>query len=280
MPTILKPRLDIAFKSRNKKANRKPIKGVRIDWENFINYYAEKIGADVVEYLLPEITPDLARRYDDPYVPHRGKVDGYKDCHFYMQTVFPHLFSVDTRGWGGDLSFLPVGTDYTEDVFPEFQQRISLNQSFFPQPERRELAPCDIFFAAQLPHDLNVMQQSDVGVQYALKNTLEFARAHRLKVVAKGHPVWGSQAYQNYGHVEWSDASIHDLIESCRGVVTVNSGVGMEAVLHEKPVFAFGRANYSEVTADSLDALFDHTADYRGFFNAWYSKMEDYTRGD
>jgi hypothetical protein len=177
MPTILKPRLDIAFKSRNKKAPRKEVKGVRVDWQNFIDYYAEKIGAEVVEYLLTEINPNLARQYDDPYVPHRGQADGFRDCHFYMQTVFPHIFSVDTRGWGGDLSFLPVGTSYERDVFPEFQERISRNQSFFPQPDRRELAPCDIFFACQLPHDLNVTQQSDVGVQYALKNTLDFARA-------------------------------------------------------------------------------------------------------
>ena len=280
MPTILKPRLDIAFKSRNKKAPRKQVKGVRLDWERFIDYYAKKIDAEVVEYLLTEITPDLARKYDDPYVPHRGVVDGYKDCHFYMQTVFPHLFSVDTRGWGGDLSFLPVGTDYEHDVFPEFQQRIERNQSFFPQAPRQELEPFDIFFACQLPHDLNVQQQSDVGVQYALRNTLDFARVNNLKVIAKGHPVWGSRAYQFMANARFSDASIHDLLAACRGVVTVNSGVGMEAVLHEKPVFAYGRANYSEVCAESLESLFDHTADYRGFFNAWYSKMEDYTRDD
>lgn len=278
MGTMLKPRLDIAFKSKNRRAPRKPLSEIRQHWQHFIDYYATKHDLEVIEYLLTEITPKIAARYDNPYVPHRGERDGYKNCMFYMQTVFPHIFSVDRTGWGGDLSFLPVGTEPCEDVFPEFQRRIDRNESFFWQPPRQDLEPFDIFFACQLPHDLNVVQQSDTGVHEALDQTLRFAKQHGLRVVAKGHPIQGNSAYS--GACQWSDASIHDLISAASAVVTVNSGVGMESVLHETPVYAFGKANYSEVAAPSLEEVFDWKPDYRGFFNQWYAHHEDYTRGD
>jgi hypothetical protein len=247
-------------------------------WQHFIDYYAKKNDLEVIEYLLTDITPKLAAQYDKPYVPHRGVRDGFKNCMFYMQTVFPHIFSVNSLGWGADCSFLPVGTGPCDDVFDKFKERIGRNESFFWQPPVQEREPFDIFFACQLPHDMNVVQQSDTGVLFALEQTLEFASENNLKVVAKGHPVWGNKAYT--GPCEWSDASIHELIAAARVVVTVNSGVGMEAVLHEKPCFAFGRANYSEVAAPSLSEAFDWKPDYRGFFNNWYAACEDYTRGD
>ena len=86
--------------------------------------------------------------------------------------------------------------------------------------------------------------------------------------------MWGSSRYT--GQCAWSDLSIHDLIAAAEIVVTVNSGVGMETVLHQKPVYAFGRANYSEISAPSLEAAFSHTPDYEGFFNAWYNAHETY----
>jgi hypothetical protein len=208
-------------------------------WQHFIDYYAKKNDLEVIEYLLTDITPKLAAQYDKPYVPHRGVRDGFKNCMFYMQTVFPHIFSVNSLGWGADCSFLPVGTGPCDDVFDKFKERIGRNESFFWQPPVQEREPFDIFFACQLPHDMNVVQQSDTGVLFALEQTLEFASENNLKVVAKG-----------------------------------------EAVLHEKPCFAFGRANYSEVAAPSLSEAFDWKPDYRGFFNNWYAACEDYTRGD
>jgi hypothetical protein len=281
--TILKPRLDVAFKSTNPNAPRKPLEQskfgpIRIHWQRFIEYYAEKHNLEVEEYLLTQITPKLAEQYESPFIPHRGRTDGFNNhCMFYMQTVFPEIFSVDKAGWGGDLSFLPVGTEgWTVDAFPRFQERIERNESFFPQFERTKLERRDIFFACQLPHDKNVVDQSTIGVHDALRRTLDFANQHGLRVRAKGHPVWGSAKYT--GQCEWTDNSIHDCLESADIVVTVNSGVGLEAVLHEKPVYAFGRANYSEITAPSLADAFNWKPDYRGFFNNWYAAHEDYTQ--
>ena len=44
------------------------------------------------------------------------------------------------------------------------------------------------------------------------------------------------------------DISIHQLLESCMAVFTVNSGVGLEAILHRKKVFTFGNADYSSIS--------------------------------
>ena len=49
------------------------------------------------------------------------------------------------------------------------------------------------------------------------------------------------------GEILISDASIHQLIEPALAVFTVNSGVGSEALLHLKPVYLFGRADYRHV---------------------------------
>src|SRR5690606_11694616 len=41
-----------------------------------------------------------------------------------------------------------------------------------------------------------------------------------------------------------SNASIHSLIERAEAVYKVNSGVGLEALLHEKPVVVTGKCDY------------------------------------
>jgi len=42
-----------------------------------------------------------------------------------------------------------------------------------------------------------------------------------------------------------SDASVHDLISGANAVFTVNSGVGLEALLHGRPVVVTGECDYS-----------------------------------
>lgn len=51
------------------------------------------------------------------------------------------------------------------------------------------------------------------------------------------------------------DASIHDIFAACDGVITINSGVGFEALLYGLPVLAVGKSDYNlaATTAHSLD---------------------------
>ena len=45
-----------------------------------------------------------------------------------------------------------------------------------------------------------------------------------------------------------SDVSIHDLLHLAKGVVTINSGAGFEALIHLKPVVTLGKVDYSAAT--------------------------------
>ena len=75
-----------------------------------------------------------------------------------------------------------------------------------------------------------------------------------IRVVVKRHPrcksarvVHRMRELEARGRIIISDASIHQLIEPALAVLTVNSGVGSEALLHLKPVYLFGRADYRHV---------------------------------
>jgi CDP-glycerol glycerophosphotransferase (TagB/SpsB family) len=48
--------------------------------------------------------------------------------------------------------------------------------------------------------------------------------------------------------VYWSSASVHDLIAYSDAVYVINSGVGFEALLQNKPVVTFGRVEYDAVS--------------------------------
>ena len=96
------------------------------------------------------------------------------------------------------------------------------------------------------------------------------------------------------GRAHWvDDMSIHQLIDNAKVVVTVNSGVGLEAILHGKSVFTFGRADYDTVTrscpaslmGDKMPAAMElsyrdlNEEDihiYKKFIDAWYNTHYDY----
>ena len=44
------------------------------------------------------------------------------------------------------------------------------------------------------------------------------------------------------------DNNIHDLISASEATICINSGVGIEALLHLKPVFTIGESDYSSAT--------------------------------
>lgn len=53
---------------------------------------------------------------------------------------------------------------------------------------------------------------------------------------------------ENYPNVKLSDASIHDLIEAARVVITQNSAAGFEALMQQKTVITCGKTDYWHAT--------------------------------
>jgi len=184
------------------------------------------------------------------------------------------------------------------------QIRMNDNQSKFDQPvyqsrEKINLPNDYVFFPCQIPHDETIKFHSDVTVEEALERTCVATQEIGMNLVVKGHPVNpGSmqslkEIVKNYPHVIWYDnVSIHQLIQTARCTITVNSGVGFESLLHKVPVVTFGRSEYDCVTYKvnndtdlrQLIKLASHSVfDYEGvcnFYNNWWKYCYDSTNGE
>ncbi len=188
------------------------------------------------------------------------------------------------------MSWSPIAPDVPSEadwkLFGELQARIANNVSLFDQPEQREVGePGYLLFVCQLPHDETIQFHSDVRVETALATVLAYAEATRQRVVVKGHPVNRGamgplrEATKACRAAIWAEtASIHSCLAGASTVYLVNSGVGFEAMLHDKPIVRFGEAEYSNVvpkaepTVESLAALAGRRhslADYVGFLGAF-----------
>jgi hypothetical protein len=275
--TIFKPRLDITFKQGPIPDRRGPVSPIRVHWQSFVERLADehRRRGDVVAIIekpLWQITPQFVMTVCEmmikdegsveciAYIPHRDRTDFPLNhpvrARYYMQTVFPHCFTIDPDGWGASMSVAPVpveGGDANTTVYDYLRQRIMRNESKFDQPQRTGRSPHwtpYVAFLCQLPHDETIRKHSAVGVATALEATLAWAQAMSLYVVVKGHPVNpGSmdplRTITRNHRFQWvDDISIHDVIEHSTAVFTVNSGSGIEAMLHGKPVFTFGRSEY------------------------------------
>jgi len=297
---FLAPRLDVMFKEGPVPVERGPIPAVRMPWHNIrtmVTAEHKKRGDDVKVLELPlwQFTPQLIQSLapDVCYVPHKMTENfavGGVNVMYYMQTVIPYLFTIDPRGWAASASgypFTSMTEKNAEGGFDILSRRIHQNYSKFKQPDHKDIAlPADyVLYLCQIPHDETIRYHSSVTVEDAITRTCDATQKLGLPLVIKGHPVNPAsmeslkQIANKYRHVIWmDDVSIHQLIPTARAVVVVNSGTGLESLLHQRPVVTFGRADYDVVTnrveGDNLEKLlaepkFDQVA-VRNFVDNWY----------
>lgn len=273
---FIKPRLDLPFQAKvTDKFKSDPDlenKPLRKFWAKFLDISIQALRSrsnneleilQIPLYQLGTRCVDI-NKYDIVYVPHK-EVNNFKlsniECRYYMQTSLPWLFSIDRQGWASNTSVYPYDqlfkstTDYK--LINLYRNLITSNQSKFEQPEYKELnLPKDyVLFTCQIPTDYVITNHSKVGVSHALIATCEATAKLNIPLVVKGHPLRldlmkGLRlSVEKYKHVTWiNTASIHQTIASSIKVVTVNSGTGMEALIHGKPVITFGNAEYDCVT--------------------------------
>lgn len=177
----------------------------------------------------------------------------------------PNYLYFDHAGYAGwselaiqdelDLSGIDVAQAST--FFDAERDRIlSGNVSKYPQASMQdpaELPPRYVFVALQTLID-KVQELAYVPMLTMLDWVVERFAGTATKVVVKRHPDCSDarvaqrlRAHIDGGAVIQSNASIHQLIAGCDAVFAVNSGVGCEALLHLKPVYLFGRADYRHV---------------------------------
>jgi len=263
------------FKQGPVPLERGPIPEIRRPWEKIVacirdthDWSGDPVA--IIEKPLWQFNAEEIDQLDADliYIPHREHHEfpiSNGRARYYMQTVIPHMFSIDGKGWGAGQSQYPLNlwkaaplSLARERVWEHFQERIKNNVSKFDQPNHHVVLPENyIFFPCQLPHDHTIKYHSNVSVEDALRTTLWAAREVGRGVIVKGHPVNpGSMinlrgiTAQFAGTALWvEDVSIHQLISGAEAVVCVNSGVGFESLLHLKPTITFGRADYDCVTS-------------------------------
>jgi len=313
--SILFPRLDVTFKEGPVPEGRGEIPPIRIHWQNFkdklLQHHMLKAGdkVSIIEKPLWQFTTEFVESLDADivYIPHKSTdtfpVSG-KEVRYYMQSVFPFQFYIDSKGFAGGSSRYPFDYDWNLEIphgsfYAQMQARALAGESKFAQPPMGKITVESdgpyVLFPCQIPHDETIKYHSDISVLDALMATCEATKKLNMPLVVKGHPVNpGSmaplyQAVKQYDHVHWvDDVSIHDLIPNAHAVVVVNSGTGMEAMLHKRPVITFGRCEYdcvsNKATADNIvDVLRSpvfNEKEVRAFFESWYEWTYDTRNGN
>ena len=281
---------------------RGPIQPIRKYWEAFVSikqgeHELIRDKVTVIEKPLWQFTKEYVEVLDDElnadiiYVPHHCKKTmtfnnvAQHHVHYYMQMCLPWLFQVDREGWCSDASVYPIlpCMDTSKELIEELRSRQLSGASKFPQPARdSELHPTGyMLYACQLPHDQTIKYHSDWSVEESLRRTITWAIDRKVNLVIKPHPINPAsqvplhEIYKEYEpseYIVWVDnKNINDLLVNCSALISVNSGVGMEAIIHGKPVFNWGRADYDSVSWTVYD--------FESFDNAWESrtaKLEDY----
>jgi hypothetical protein len=304
---ILFPRLDVTFKEGPVPEARGAIPPIRVHWQRMGDRLltAHRVKGDTVDFIekpLWQFTPEFVESLDADivYIPHKS-TDTFpvfnKEVRYYMQSVFPWQFYIDSKGFAGGASFYPLTIDREREIpagsfYSQMQARAALGESKFEQPPSQKLNLPDefFFFPCQIPHDETIKYHSDVSVLDALVATCRATERLNKILIVKGHPVNpGSmaplyQAATQFKNVIWvNDISIHDLIPHAKAVIVVNSGTGMETMLHKTPIVTFGRCEYdcvsNKATTDNIvdilqDPKFDEKA-VRAFFESWYEITYD-----
>jgi len=137
---------------------------------------------------------------------------------------------------------------------------LTSNTSKYQQPDDFENIPAPyVFVPLQITTDV-VAELAYLDALTMLRVVTEFFAETPVKVVVKRHPYCrsitierelASLARQN--RVVVARGSIHSLLGNCRAVITVNSGVGLEALLHGKPVIVTGGCDYAQAATVCRD---------------------------
>jgi hypothetical protein len=187
-----------------------------------------------------------------------------RQCLNFKGTDQPRSYSFDPHGYSGwsSLAETPIealaleryAADAPAFIAAERERIIANNVSKYAQADQAEaLEPGYVFVGLQTIDD-TVQQLAHLPMLEMLAEVSAACRERGVRVVVKRHPHCRSgrvtaalRAGLARGDFVVSTNSVHKLIAGACAVCVVNSGVGAEALLHMKPVYAFGRSEYHHV---------------------------------
>ncbi len=183
---------------------------------------------------------------------------------FVYLTIDPNGFS----GWHSNsnkkIEELLIANADRNAVNQHFEQLnstfVSENQSKYQQPsissKSSNLPESYHFLCLQVTNDI-VAELSYIPCVELLKQCCEICVKHKQNLVIKRHPKCNSynissllRKYSRNSYITVSIDSIHNIIKYSKSLITVNSGVGMEALLHLKPIICSGKAEYSPIAKE------------------------------
>ena len=191
---------------------------------------------------------------------------------FVEAGFFPKTLQIDPEGLNGANSvprdpafYLDTDQDYAADGLP---QAVNNRASKATGEGVVDLEPGYVFVPFQVPSDMQVTVHSPWvrDMEAFLDVVLAAAERHPDDIfVIKEHPSFKRSVKglrPTHPRVIFANDNVtSDLIQNARAVVTLNSTVGIEALLFDKPVITLGRACYNVeglvLHADGPDALSD-----------------------
>ena len=250
----------------------------------FTNPKNDKSSFSDVNIMFREIFLYLLKREDIVIIPRHqynwrycvphttGRKISYHTNHeendpywFHIQeSTLNGYCSVDTKGFAGysdiatnfekiDSTVENIDIELLNENYNTLQEKYVVNNvSKYKQEEVKfEFSEKYVFVALQVMTDVvsnlayidGIKLLNIVAKQYANTDT---------KVIVKRHPYCNSMSVQQtiesleeLALIETSNASIHSIIEGASVIFTVNSGVGLESLMHFKAVVATGECEYA-----------------------------------
>jgi hypothetical protein len=245
--------------------NSRVVPTVRLFYLQLFNYLIKQ-HIDYSIYPIVDSISNIIRpqETDYDYVLKYHTVESNQKVINIKISYLPDFFYFDKTGYSGwseiandKFPFEDLSLDSTVSEFSKLIQKyVKGNISKYKQKARMQninFSRPFIFFPTQVENDA-VTKLSYIPVYDLIRFCSEIIPRLGYDLVIKRHPCCNSERIGNLlksvqnDHIHIVEYSIHDIIEQSLAVVVINSGVGIESLLHLKPVISFGHSDYHWVT--------------------------------
>lgn len=181
----------------------------------------------------------------------------------YKEAPIKGLYSIDRNGYSGwsDIcinyekyknTINKININTANKIIEKYRNKIKNGMTKYDQNKVIEDLPSEyIFYALQVRTD-SVVEKTYLDSLDVLEKLGELAKNKKKYIVIKQHPWCKSSAVYTAIHnitntnpyVIVSKNDVTKLIDSAQAVIAANSGVSLEALICEKPVFSFGESEW------------------------------------
>ncbi|EUB96539.1 Capsule polysaccharide biosynthesis protein [Rhizobium sp. CF080] len=199
------------------------------------------------------------------YLPHmiRRQLGGTNTL-YYMQELLPDLFTADADGWGASSSLYgrkDFEAHQLDDRVEDFIAKIR-KERITKAPQKKasskDLSEIELLAPLQVPGDDALIYHGAVTLEDYVETLATFAEREKTNVVFRKHPYDETSLFEDSrkqyssNFVKFSvGGHIHDALAKAKAVAIINSGVGFEAMIYNRPVLSFGRSIYDSAVINA-----------------------------